>query len=118
MHAINLGLCYGTNGAALTLRWKFSQLYFVNFFYFCDIVDNASIHPFHLLASDVLSPDRMLLIENSYFDSYNENKIQNSLDIAYERFRSFCKNHKITCSQPPFTVRLVTSFVLGWNVSH
>ena len=54
---------------------------------------------------------RMVLIQKSWFANYATENLQKILDIAYGRFRAFCKQHKISCSQPPFTVKFVTLII-------
>ena len=48
----------------------------------------------------------MNLIEASFFGDYQTESLQDLLDEAYRQFRAFCRQQKISCSQPPFTVKL------------
>ncbi len=48
----------------------------------------------------------MTLVENGYCGPIG-NSIQQRFDVAYKRFTAFCKSHKISCSQPPFTEKMV-----------
>ena len=48
----------------------------------------------------------MTLLEMSRFGDRNLS-LQKRLDIAFLAFKSFCKSRKISCSQPPFSVKLV-----------
>ena len=60
---------------------------------------------------------RMLLAQASYFADYQTESLQDILDVAYRRFRAFCRERKISCSQPPFTVKLVAgSHLIYWQL--
>lgn len=48
----------------------------------------------------------MTLVENGYCGPIG-NSIQQRFDDAYKRFTAFCKSNKISCSQPPFTEKMV-----------
>ena len=45
---------------------------------------------------------RMTLVESGYFDADVDAPLQQHLDAAYKKFREFCSQRRIQCSQPPF----------------
>lgn len=57
-------------------------------------------------SSDLMLLPRMTLVEEEHFGSAAES-VQQRLDTAYNAFSSFCKSRKISCSQPPFTEKMV-----------
>ena len=60
---------------------------------------------------------RMLLAQASYFADYQTESLQDILNVAYGRFRAFCRERKISCSQPPFTVKLVAGcHLIYWQL--
>ena len=50
-------------------------------------------------------PIRMCLVDIGYFGDVNLS-VQQRLDVAFKRFKEFCRSRKIQSSQPPFTEKM------------
>ena len=59
-------------------------------------------------------PIRMGLLEIGWFGDVN-GSVQQRLDLAFKRFKEFCRSRLIQCSQPPFTEKMETlTKVYSW----
>ena len=56
----------------------------------------------------------MTLVECGYFDPATERSLQHHLDLAYDSFKRFIAERKISCSQPPFQEKMVTQINEGF----
>lgn len=53
---------------------------------------------------------RIIIQETDIFGSWGHDSFQRQLDLAFQDFKAFLKEEKITCSQPPFTPGLAAWF--------
>ena len=51
---------------------------------------------------------RHALVEFGFFSSSPSSSTQTKLLAAWFHFKSYCKRHGITCSQPPFKENMVS----------
>ena len=102
MHVVHLGLLYVINGAALHL---ISSLYAWN----CSCL--SPLVPLFVC----LSVWRLTLLNLGFFAPIGETLVH-KLAAAYKDFKLWCRMHKISCSQPPFTKGMVPSQKLNRKI--
>lgn len=70
------------------------------------LLGDVDVRTKHTLLLISLQP-RMTLLECGWW-GHPDTPLQSLLDNAFKDFKKFCEDNRIPCSQPPFTVRLVT----------
>ena len=65
---------------------------------------NYTLHPVNFVPWICLEHIRKMMCDDGV---YGDGTLGEKLDRAYEDFRAFCRAKRISCSQPPFTPKLV-----------